>query len=284
MTTITALPTPPTRQDPDNFADRADTFLAALPTFVTETNALGSELNAASIAAVNAEIDATNSAAAAVAAANFKGSWSFLSGSLSIPSSVYHNESVWLLLTNLSNVATSEPSVTNTDWLEISSNNAVGSVAFFAGNTAPLGWLKANGAAVSRTAYSKLFAYIGTSFGSGDGSTTFNLPDLRGEFLRAWDDGRGIDSGRSFASTQSSQNLSHSHTGAVLPGGAHSHTTSASYRTSGGSVAFGGTGGSMGLQNGVNGVGDHVHGLSIDNSGGTEARPRNVALLLCIKY
>ena len=59
------------------------------------------------------------------------------------------------------------------------------------------GWLKANGAAVSRTAYGDLFAKIGTVFGSRDGSTTFNLPDLRGEFIRGWDNGRGVDSGLS---------------------------------------------------------------------------------------
>ncbi|NUE80513.1 tail fiber protein [Snodgrassella sp. ESL0304] len=60
-------------------------------------------------------------------------------------------------------------------------------------DTAPVGWLKANGAALSRSTYANLFAAIGTRFGEGDGSTTFNLPDLRGLFLRGWDDGRGLD-------------------------------------------------------------------------------------------
>jgi hypothetical protein len=78
-----------------------------------------------------------------------------------------------------------------------------GAVMYFAMNTAPVGWLKANGAAVSRTIYANLFAAIGTSFGAGDGKTTFNLPDLRGEFLRGWDDGRGLDSKRIFSSLQS---------------------------------------------------------------------------------
>ena len=75
-------------------------------------------------------------------------------------------------------------------------------VLYFAGQTAPVGWLKANGAAVSRTAYAALFAAIGTTYGAGDGSTTFNLPDLRGEFMRGWDDGRGIDHGRVLGSAQ----------------------------------------------------------------------------------
>ena len=77
-----------------------------------------------------------------------------------------------------------------------------GAVMYFAGQTAPSGWLKANGAAVSRTTYAALFAAIGTTYGAGDGRSTFNLPDLRAEFLRGWDDGRGIDSGRAFGSAQ----------------------------------------------------------------------------------
>ena len=78
-----------------------------------------------------------------------------------------------------------------------------GAVQFFAMDTAPVGWLKANGAAVSRTSYASLYAAIGTRFGAGDGKTTFNLPDLRGEFLRAYDDGRGVDGGRQLGSNQS---------------------------------------------------------------------------------
>ena len=78
-----------------------------------------------------------------------------------------------------------------------------GAVQFFAMDTAPVGWLKANGAAVSRTSYASLYAAIGTRFGAGDGKTTFNLPDLRGEFLRAYDEGRGVDDGRQLGSRQS---------------------------------------------------------------------------------
>lgn len=77
-----------------------------------------------------------------------------------------------------------------------------GQVAFFAKNSAPAGWLKANGAAVSRVTYAALFAAVGTTFGAGDGSTTFNLPDMRGYAPRGWDDGRGVDSGRAFGSEQ----------------------------------------------------------------------------------
>ena len=60
----------------------------------------------------------------------------------------------------------------------------LGTINAYGGATAPDGWLLCQGQAVSRTDYANLFAVIGTSFGSGDGSTTFNVPDLRGEFLR----------------------------------------------------------------------------------------------------
>lgn len=78
-----------------------------------------------------------------------------------------------------------------------------GAVQYFAMPKAPTGWIKANGATLSRTLYANLFAAIGTTFGAGDGKTTFNIPDLRGEFLRAWDDDRGIDMSRGFGTFQS---------------------------------------------------------------------------------
>lgn len=68
-----------------------------------------------------------------------------------------------------------------------------GTIAAFGGDTAPEGYLLCDGAAVSRGTYADLFAAIGTAWGEGDGSTTFNLPDLRGRFLRGVDDGAGLD-------------------------------------------------------------------------------------------
>ena len=77
-----------------------------------------------------------------------------------------------------------------------------GQIGLFATDYAPTGWLKANGAVLSRTVYTNLFAAIGTRFGAGDGHSTFNLPDLRGEFPRFWDDGRGVDAGRGLGTWQ----------------------------------------------------------------------------------
>lgn len=78
-----------------------------------------------------------------------------------------------------------------------------GQIGLFATDYAPTGWLKANGAVLSRTVYTNLFATIGTRYGAGDGHSTFNLPDLRGEFPRFWDDLRGVDAGRVLGSWQS---------------------------------------------------------------------------------
>jgi phage-related tail fiber protein len=135
-------------------------------------------------------------------------------------------------------------------------------VEWFARNTAPTGWLKANGAAVSRATYADLFAAIGTVFGVGDGATTFNLPDLRGEFIRGWDDARGVDTGRAFGSAQAHAFFAHSHN---MP---NSGAVSAGVLGNLGSSQVSGTASSS----------------NTDSVGGTETRPRNVALLACIKY
>jgi microcystin-dependent protein len=140
--------------------------------------------------------------------------------------------------------------------------NAVptGAVMPFASSSAPIGWLKANGAAVSRSTYATLFATIGTTFGAGDGSTTFNLPDMRGEFPRGWDDGRGVDSGRSFGSAQGDQLRAHTHT-----------------------VAAGNSGGVDNIITTGNARSNDTS-YTTSSIGGNETRPRNVALLYCIKF
>lgn len=136
-----------------------------------------------------------------------------------------------------------------------------GSVLWFTDTTIPTGFLSANGATISRTTYVDLFAIIGTTFGAGDGSTTFNIPDLRGEFIRGFDDGRGIDSGRVFGSWQADELKSHTHdyagagysTDKAPDDGPQWEISSPTTRTSA-------------------------------PTGGSETRPRNVALIACIKY
>ena len=67
---------------------------------------------------------------------------------------------------------------------KFSDGELIGTVAAFAGNTLPDGWLACDGTAVSRTTYANLFSKIGTTYGSGDGSTTFNLPNLTDKFIQ----------------------------------------------------------------------------------------------------
>jgi hypothetical protein len=149
-----------------------------------------------------------------------------------------------------------------------------GAVEMFAMNTAPNGWLKANGAVVSRTTYAALFSAIGTTFGAGDGTTTFALPDLRGEFLRAWDDGAGIDDARAFGSTQGDaiRNIV-------------GHISGQKGLFTGASGVF-----TRSSVNGrADGTGDN-NDRRADFDASTvvptaeENRPRNIALLACIKY
>lgn len=104
---------------------------------------------------------------------------------------------------NNGNSTDSVLSVNNTGVVrKIANPSPAGVIMSFAGATAPAGFLICDGSAVSRTTYADLFAVIGTTYGAGNGSTTFNLPDLRGEFIRGADAGRGIDPGRALGSNQ----------------------------------------------------------------------------------
>lgn len=159
-----------------------------------------------------------------------------------------------------------------------------GAVSFFAMSTAPSGWLKANGTAVSRTTYADLFAAIGTFYGPGDGSTTFNLPDLRGEFLRGYDDGRGVDAGRTFGSAQAAAMLDHTHSGTTS---SYTHTHTGGVTSVGIFSQVGSAAGNLHPVISQTGSDTHSHTITTGNpsaGGGTETRPRNVAVLACIKY
>ncbi|MDR1311578.1 MAG: tail fiber protein [Burkholderiaceae bacterium] len=77
-----------------------------------------------------------------------------------------------------------------------------GEMMWWPGPVAPSRWMIRDGRAISRTTYAALYAVIGTQYGNGDGSTTFNIPDDRGLFIRGWDGGRQYDPGRVFGSQQ----------------------------------------------------------------------------------
>tara|TARA_R100001443_G_scaffold39082_2_gene52534 strand:- start:3568 stop:4539 length:972 start_codon:yes stop_codon:yes gene_type:complete len=186
-----------------------------------------------------------------------------------------------------------------TGWGEIANGVPAGSVFTFATTTVPSGYLECNGAAVSRSTYASLFSSISTTWGAGDGSSTFNLPDLRGQFVRGWDNSAGVDSGRSFASSQSDQNKTHDHSSA-----AHTHAY-AFAQGSGGGVGndFNSTGISSvtqsggrlaELEQGGSADGQDLRGYSANtgsttpsstgNDGGTEVRVKNKALMYVIKF
>lgn len=174
----------------------------------------------------------------------------------------------------------------------------------------PTGWLKCNGAQISRTTYSALFSAIGTTYGPGDGSTTFHLPDFRGLFPRGFDDGRGYDSGRVFGSFQDSDNKSHNHGGitgnqnadhthyfaaTTSWAGEHSHTFQTAVNNGPQNPRTGGL--EIGGSGNTNVAGGHNHTLSgttagmsnnhahgIPTQGGTESRPKSLAINFAIKY
>lgn len=154
-----------------------------------------------------------------------------------------------------------------------------GTIIQITGNVAPTGFIKANGALLLRTSYATLWAWAQASgniaasdggwnrgqYSPGDGATTFRIPDLRGDFIRNWDDGAGVDIGRSIGSWQGDDFKTHTHS---LNNGATGMWTAGGNNTS---ISFPNAGPNVGL-----GV--------INNTGGTETRPRNTAYLACIKY
>lgn len=177
-----------------------------------------------------------------------------------------------------------------------------GMIGTFAGAAAPTGWLKANGAQVSKEAYPSLYAAIGdiyTPAGQSPASGSFFLPDLRGMFPRFLDDGRGQDPGRSLGSNQGDQLAAHAHGGRTSEAGDHAHdssfgegnkyTAAAPYGTSPhrpGNRNAGASGGidydNYAWQTSTDGR--HAHEFTTGVTGGNETRPKNVALLACIKY
>jgi len=132
-----------------------------------------------------------------------------------------------------------------------------GSIFNIGGTSVPTGYFECNGSAISRTTYADLFARVGTTSGSGNGSTTFNIPDLRGEFIRGWDHSRGVDSGRNAGTYQADELRSHRHavTGLFAP-----------------------------AQSLDSGSGAAQTNTYTGYTGGNETRPRNRAFMYIIKY
>lgn len=152
----------------------------------------------------------------------------------------------------------------------------IGSIVPFSFATPLSGWLKCNGAAISRITYAKLFDKIGTSYGVGNGSTTFNIPDLRGEFIRGFDDARGLDINRNLGTTQGDAIKSHNHNLNDNNNHPYYALSDENLGSNRGSDAIPYQGPSeSGSDSGIN----HTSFF-----GANETRPRNISLLYCIKY
>jgi microcystin-dependent protein len=196
-----------------------------------------------------------------------------------------------------------------------------GAIVPYAANSAPSGWLICDGSLYGRTALDpspqvNLFGVIGTTYGIGDGLTNFAIPDLRGMFVRGFDNGRNIDPLRAFGTNQSDAFKSHNHggntgnqsvghthafsgtTGNDSPD--HTHAYDQTYDPGGTPARVDGSpgtrpwnlrsvqtagrstfhshpfSGTTGLQSA-----DHQHGITVDGS--TETRPQNVAMNYIIK-
>ena len=140
-------------------------------------------------AATNAQTYAGNASTSAINAATSEDNANIYAGNASAAATLAENYST-TASTAATNAGTSETNAHNSEVAAAASAAAaaqfgvVGAVMAFAGSTSPAGWLLCDGSAVSRTTYAALFAVIGTTYGSGDGSTTFNLPNLADKFIQ----------------------------------------------------------------------------------------------------
>jgi microcystin-dependent protein len=158
----------------------------------------------------------------------------------------------------------------------------IGALLSYAGASAPAGWLLCDGAAVSRTTYAALFGVLGTTYGAGNGSTTFNVPDLRNKvavgsgstYTRAQTGGAATvtlgtsqipSHSHSFSDTTDSAG-SHGHSGSTGSDGSHSHSYTAAVARSD-LLGGGGTSGATASGSSTGSAGSHSHGLSIDSGG-----------------
>ncbi|AXF09540.1 phage tail protein [Paraburkholderia graminis] len=243
--------------------------------------------------------------------------------------------------------------VPTTEWVVAAiAAAAVGTMVFEPRTSVRAGFLKLNGAVIKRADYPALWAYAQASgalvaesawtsnnwgcFSSGDGATTFRLPELRGEFIRCWDDARGADANRAIGTFQASQNITHAHAASAAAVGDHVHSawtdSQGWHGHHGNTYAIGdhahildqnvpqwandsdrGVGnpsnfsidgwrqpytsfagahghgfdtdgaGTHAHNVGIGGAGNHSHTITVNADGGSEARPRNVALLAMIR-
>lgn len=154
----------------------------------------------------------------------------------------------------------------------------VGTIIALAGSTPPAGYLECDGAPLSRASYAALFAAIGTTYTqTTDAADKFRVPDLRGEFIRGWDHGRGADKDRAIGSSQKATRVYRRN---YFPSGWQNAMYDRDHRASAdidGAIEVI-SAGTTGRSNSA------LRGLTDGKLDGVRVRPRNVALLYAIKY
>lgn len=165
-------------------------------------------------------------------------------------------------------------------------NNITGAIMAFAMDTPPSGWLECNGSTISRTTYAALFAKIGDVFGVGDGSTTFKIPDLRGQFIRGWDHGAGTDPDAASRTDSGDGSTTGDNVGTKQTDAFQGHYHQVVQQASNTSTGAGGIIGTA-----TTSITDtNTIGVAIsDGTNGTprltsETRPTNIYMMYCIKY
>ncbi|PIT67969.1 phage tail protein [Bartonella tribocorum] len=161
-----------------------------------------------------------------------------------------------------------------------------GFIGTFASEKIPPGWLLCDGKEYSRKNYANLFAVLGETWGKGDGQTTFNVPDLRGMFLRGVDSGKGIDKGRLLGSRQEESFKAHTHEGKTDSTGKHQHSLpmidnlvmdiESSDRKRHIAMVFN-------TNMLTDSAGEHEHKVLLQKTGGDETRPVNMAVVYAVK-
>lgn len=154
-----------------------------------------------------------------------------------------------------------------------------GTILPFGGVTAPAGWLLCDGSAISRTTYANLYSAIGVVWGSGDGSSTFHLPDLRGRFIRGRDGGAARDPDRTARTAANTGGNTGDNVGSVQDNATAKNGLSATAGTSVTPVSGlknqmnGGTGGaSVNHSHGIGSDGSHAHNIQVGWSSSGEGR------------
>jgi microcystin-dependent protein len=155
-----------------------------------------------------------------------------------------------------------------------------GQVATYAMTSCPSGWLAADGTAISRTTYASLYSTIGTTWGAGNGSSTFNVPDLRGVFVRGTGTNGNGAVGQAVGTYAADTYLNHNHTASQA---AHTHTYTQVTTTA---QATGGSGSNYFNNSTTGTTSSATPAVTVDTSttGGTETKPKNYGVLYCIKY